>query len=506
MKRRRRWPWAAAVVGIVAVVVVAVTVGAVMKLNHEIRRVAVPDLTGATAKNTNNILMVGSTSRCALKVQNAAYGLCSQGVTGVNGDVIMILHLNSHTRSVSILSVPRDLFVPNARKEGANKIDAGLYEGPNQLVDSVQQDFGIPIQHYIELNFDSFINVVNALGGIKMLFPEPVYDAYSGLDIERPGCVSLDGTRALQVVRARHLQYKGPGVTTADHAYWPQEAQSDIARITRDHEFLRVLAATVKEHGIGNPLTDERIMAGVAPQLQVDSGLSLGAILSLVRTFHGVNPGTAPQLTLPVSVGLFGSYHYQGGNYGDVEFPDNANDQQAIDNFLGIGAHANSMTGQPLPAPASFTVSVDNGTGVTNQGSRTAAGLKRLGFKVISVGRTAPPGLESETVVYYRSTSPQELAAAQRVVRSMTGAVIMGLNPARVTGGADVTVVTGTNFAVTRPAAAAPGPRAPSRATSSSLSPPSPTAATNFAPPTLSNPALAPWDPRACTTIATTKS
>ena len=171
-------------------------------LNHEIQRVDVKDLSAAPTRgadaNTENILMVGSTSRCALKVQNAAYGLCSQGVNAVNSDVVMILHLNPSTHSVSILSIPRDLFVPNARSDGANKIDAALYQGPNQLVDAVQEDFGIPIQHYVELNFDSFINVVNALGGIKMYFPEPVYDSYSGLNIQTTGCIQLNGTRVTQ--------------------------------------------------------------------------------------------------------------------------------------------------------------------------------------------------------------------------------------------------------------------------------------------------------------------
>ena len=119
---------------------------------------------------------------------------------------------------MSILSIPRDLFVPNARSDGANKIDAALYQGPDQLIAAIEEDFGIPIQHFVELNFDSFINVVQALGGIKMYFPEPVYDAYSGLNIQTTGCLELNGTQALQVVRARHVQYKGPGVTTNDPA------------------------------------------------------------------------------------------------------------------------------------------------------------------------------------------------------------------------------------------------------------------------------------------------
>ena len=246
-------------------------------LNHEIHRIDLRNLTSAPVKGadagTENILMIGSTDRCALKVQNAAYGLCSQGVNGVNSDVVMILHLNPANNSLSILSIPRDLFVPNARSDGANKIDAALYQGPDQLIDAIEEDFGIPIQHFVELNFDSFINVVQALGGIKMYFPEPVFDAYSGLNIQTTGCIALNGTQALQVVRARHLQYKGPGVTTTDPNYWPQEAQSDIARIRRDHEFLRVLAAAVKAKGLSNPITDEQLVAGVAGQLDGRLGL-----------------------------------------------------------------------------------------------------------------------------------------------------------------------------------------------------------------------------------------
>ena len=133
-------------------------------LNHEIHRIDLRNLTSAPVKGadagTENILMIGSTDRCALKVQNPAYGLCSQGVNGVNSDVVMILHLNPTNNSLSILSIPRDLFVPNARSDGANKIDAALYQGPDQLINAIEEDFGIPIQHFVELNFDSFINVV----------------------------------------------------------------------------------------------------------------------------------------------------------------------------------------------------------------------------------------------------------------------------------------------------------------------------------------------------------
>ena len=245
-KRRKRALRITVVVLSLLVVLAAGAVGYGYFLYSKIHRIHVRGLTvaaqtGADA-GTENILMVGSTDRCALTVQYPAYGLCSQGVNGVNSDVVMILHLNSANHSAVHPLHPPGSLRPQCPDGGPNKIDAALYEGPSQLVAAIQEDFGIPIQDYVELNFDTFANVVNALGGINMYFPEPVYDAYSGLDQQTPGASISTGYHALQVVRARHLQYKGPGVTSTTRTYWPQEAQSDLARIRRDHEFLRVLA------------------------------------------------------------------------------------------------------------------------------------------------------------------------------------------------------------------------------------------------------------------------
>ncbi len=469
-------------------------------LNHEIHRIDVRGLSGVATSGaeagTQNILMVGSTDRCALKVQNAAYGLCSQGVTGVNSDVVMVLHLDPARHTVSILSIPRDLFVPNARTTGANKIDAALYQGPSQLVAAINEDLGIPIQHYVVLNFDSFANVVDALGGVKMYFPEPVYDAYSGLKQLTPGCVQLNGFEALQVVRARHLQYKGPGITTTLAEFWPSENLSDLARIRRDHEFLRVLAAAVAKQGLSDPITDERLVSGVAPQLEVDRRFSTSDMVNLVLEFHSVNVNRAPQLTLPVEVDQSNDgYTYQGGAYGDVEFPSVAQDQAVIDQFLGIGPAADSMTGAPLPAAGAVSVSVLNGTGASNQAADTSTALAALGFHVSGIGDTPPLAGQSETVVYYARKADR--AAAQAVAHSMSGSVITGLGP--TTDGAEVTVITGTQFSVNPPTAPAPvgvASTVPASTTSTTSGPGS--SSSSFLPPTDPVTPLQPWDPRSC--------
>lgn len=504
-RTRRRWVhrlvWSGSALVVVLLLVVGAVAGYALHLNGEIGRVRVGDLTskaaGGAERGTENILLVGSTSRCALKVQNPAYGTCAEGVTGVNSDVVMILHLNAGTHSLSILSIPRDTFVPNARAEGANKIDAALAQGPTQLVDAIQDDVGIPIQHYVELNFDTFANVVNALGGIHMYFPEPVFDAYSGLRILTGGCLPLNGTQALQVVRARHLQYKGPGVSTNDPNQWPQEVQSDLARIRRDHEFLRVLATQVAHRGLGNPLTDEQLAAAVAPQLEVDSGMSSTALANLVLTNHGVNINGAPQLTTPVLSTTFGSYHYKGGNYGDIVWPSEPQDSTVVDQFLGIGANDNSLTGQPLPTSGQVPLAVLNGTGVANAAGNTASALRTLGYPIISVGDTATVGAESETRVYYADAA--HLGAAERARSSLRGVVVLARDPSMVTVGAAVTVVTGSSFTIAAlpPAASTPpGPTGAARSATSSTAPAQVGAGAQTPSPPVE--ALAPWDPRSC--------
>jgi hypothetical protein len=340
--------------------------------------------------------------------------------------------------------------------------------------------------------------VVNALGGIKMYFPEPVYDSYSGLNIQTTGCIALNGTQALQVVRARHLQYKGPGVSTHDPAYWPHEALSDLARIRRDHEFLRVLASAVTARGLGNPLTDQRLISGVVGQLEVDSGFSATDMLNLVLTFHSVSVNKVPQLTLPVSVDDAGSSYREGGSYGDVEFTAEPQDHQAIDEFLGLTGNDDTFSGGTLPSPGAVTVSVMNGSGAYNQATETASSLQALRFHIGTIGNTTPVGQQAETVVYYSSMNASGLAAAQAVADSLSGAVILSYNPSEVSPGSQVTVVTGTDFTVNPPALSAMGSTGSTAASTTTTTTSSPRSAV-LAPPIPTVQALQPWDPRSCT-------
>jgi hypothetical protein len=359
--------------------------------------------------------------------------------------------------------------------------------------------------------------VVDALGGINMSFPMSVFDANSGLNVQAASCVHLDGTQALEVVRARHLQYDGdPSVDGTDAELWPQEAQSDLARIRRDHEFLRVLATAVSKKGLGNPITDLDLINSVKSDLTFDADWPVSDMQNLVLAFHSVDINSVPQLTLPVSVVYdpdgppnSGDYEYEGSTgsgYGDVEFPSQAQDQSTIDQVLDINPATDSMTGQPLPAPATVTVSVQNGSGTYNQAADTVSALSALGFKTTVAGDVPPVGDLAETVVYYGSRTPAAEGAAEAVTRSMSGAVIMAYEPSQVTAGSEVTAVTGTQFAVNSPTSSVPAPKAvPGSSSSTASSAPSITTTTNpnIAAPSASNTQLQHWDPRACPAGAT---
>ncbi len=268
--------------------------------------------------------------------------------------------------------------------------------------------------------------------------------------------------------------------------------------------FLRVLAAAVAKQGVSNPLTDQRIVSSVLPDLTVDKSLSATDMVNMVLTFHGANPEKAPELTVPVSVDQFGSYVYQGGNYGDIEFPDEPQDSQVIDQFLNISGATNSMTGAKLPAPSAVTVSVTNGSGVTDQATTTGQALTALGFHVSGLGDATPVGQEAETVVYYPSNTPANVAAAQAVRNALTGSVIMAMDPSQVMAGSQVTVVTGTSFAVNPPtptasATTSSGASAATTAPTTTTTTPTSSASADFSAPTAAVEPLAAWDPRACT-------
>ena len=206
---------------------------------------------------------------------------------------------------------------------------------------------------------------------------------------------------------------------------------------------------------------------------------------------------------MPVQVDQFGDYYYNGSDYGDIEFPVQPEDRQVVDQFLGVSPTTDTMSGSPLPAPSSVTVSVLDGTDVYDQADLTALGLGQLGFHVVGTGDAQPVGQQAETVVTYDQLTPADEAAAQAVADSMSGAVTLAYGP--TSDGAEVTVTTGTDYSVNPPATPATTTTTAGIGSSTTATPSTTTTTTSpsseeFSVPTSSVEPLSPWDPRSCTT------
>jgi LCP family protein required for cell wall assembly len=499
----------------VVVVLLLMSSGAVWAYVHyrlnSIRTVAAPHLAktvkvpseSADGLDPENILLIGNETRAGITSPAEIQEFGSpQQLSGSLSDVIMILHLNPKTDTASLLSIPRDLFVPmpaGSEVGPYEKIDAALNDGtdgPDNLIQAITDDLGIPINHFIELTFDGMQGVVNSLGGINLDFPERLYDQESSLNITTTGCQHVNGAEALALVRSRHLQYDPPG-DNAPPADWPYDPESDLARIARDHTFLRVLASTAIAGGFTNPIKANDFIGAVINDIVIDPSLR-SQLIPLATHYRKVNPSTVPELTLPITT--VNNYNYAGSNIGDVDFPVQPLDNQVIAQWDGTA----------LPAPAApGAVDVYNLAGSYDLATDTTALLRADGLPAVVGGDKPVPGSPTETLVDY---SPAALPQALDVLGHLSGAVMLQIDPSLPAG--TVEVDAGSLLSVTTPAPANPAAQAPSAGAATTA--PATGAPTTTAPatavaaaaasvptpggekPSSSTDQLQPWDPIAC--------
>ena len=253
---------------------------------NRIERVEVSDSLTSAAHGTN-YLIVGSDSRENVKQEGDAGFNGSEAPGGQRSDTIMVLHLEDG--KVRMLSIPRDLYVEIAGTDNKAKINAAYNGGPTQLIDTVTQSLGIPIDRYMEVDFVSFAGLVDALGGVTIEFPNPVVDAESGLNIPQAGPVELDGDMALAYVRSRHYTETIDGRQVEDPT-------ADLGRIARQQAFLRVVFDKLSK--TKNPFALANAASGMAKGLRIDDEMSLFDALRLGWGLRGIEP---EPLALPVA-------------------------------------------------------------------------------------------------------------------------------------------------------------------------------------------------------------
>ncbi|MFH0180065.1 LCP family protein [Streptomyces cacaoi] len=290
---RRRIKWTAITV---LTVLVVTSVGTYFwadgKLNREVDLSKVIDR--PEAGEGTNYLIVGSDSREGMSAEEKKE-LHTGSAEGKRTDSMMILHTGSN--GDTLISLPRDSDVEIPTFVGSEsgktykgtgrhvKLNAAYAEdGPELLVRTVEFNTGLRIDHYVEIGFAGFANIVDSVGGVEIDIPQDIKDTKSGADFKK-GKQTLNGEEALAFVRTRYAL-----------------AGSDLDRTKNQQKFLAALANQVATPGtVLNPFKLYPTMSAGLDTLIVDKDMGLYDLGSMFFAMKGVNSGDGKSMNMPIS-------------------------------------------------------------------------------------------------------------------------------------------------------------------------------------------------------------
>ncbi|WP_445401598.1 LCP family protein [Streptomyces sp. LE64] len=359
-------------------------------------------------------------------------------------DTIMIVHLSEDLERASVVSLPRDSYaeVPEhldrttGKQHAAHpvRLNAAYAEGgPPLTVRTVEHVTGVKIDHYLEVDFVSFMRTVDVVGGVRICAAKPLKDRATGLDLAA-GPHELNGGQALQYVRSRHV-----------------DGAADLGRMQRQQAFVAALIAKATSSGVLlNPVRFRELARASLGSLRASEGFGTDEMLTLGRAMRGFSPSSSEFTTVPID---------------DVAFPvkgigstvkwDGAKAERlfrALRDDRPLAVRARSKAVKVEVAPDQVRVQVENGTGTAGLGAEVDAELRSTGFRTTGLAADAADRTAERTVIHYDprwDRSAASLAAALPgaelreeagrgpVMRVVVGAGHEGVTRVRVARAAD---------------------------------------------------------------------
>ncbi|MFI7104027.1 LCP family protein [Streptomyces sp. NPDC050161] len=382
-----------------------------------------------------NFLVVGTDGRDKLtKAEKRKYHL--GGAPCHCTDTLMLVHLSAGRDRASVVSLPRDSYaeVPAHRDAAtgaqrprhAIKLNAAYAEGgPGLTVRTVEHMTAVHIDHYLEVDFTTFMRSVDAVGGVEICTVRPLKDSYTGLDMPA-GKAQLNGGQALQYVRSRHI-----------------DGSADLGRMQRQQRFLASLIHKVTSSGVlMNPVRVKEVATAMLASVRADAGFSADDMVDLGQAMRGFSASSSEFVSVPLARN--GVRLPDGGS--TVRWDPVRSRQlfQAIRDDKPFAAHRPKTAAQQPPAtvvdvpPNQIRVHVDNGTGQHGLGRATAKALHAAGFVAAGVPGDAPGAPFARTVISY---DPRWDRSARTLAAALPGAELRraaGQGPVmKVTVGAD---------------------------------------------------------------------
>ena len=321
------------------------------------------------AGEPRNYLVVGSDSRANV----TDYG----EVSGQRSDTIMVVRLDPKTKHADVLSIPRDLLVTIAGTGETARINSAYSTSRQTLIDTLRDNFNIEINHYIEVDFAGFQQLVDAVGGVPLFLDRAIKDDHSGLFQQQHGCVTLNGEQALAFARSRHLQ-----VMTED-GWSGEDPFADLGRIQRQQVFMR--RAVVKAIGAAksNPLKLRELVDIGVSNVGIDAETDP---LSLANEFKDFDPNDLTTYSIPVLD--------SGDGATVVRWWGSMSDGSLISKPMAWNAAAASLACPSVPVP--LRTRTVTRSGEISLGSRPRNTL-RIGLAFCRSGTTVAPSPLSST-------------------------------------------------------------------------------------------------------------
>ena len=207
---------------------------------------------------------------------------------GERADTLMILRLDPKTNAAAVLSFPRDLWVRINGKKTQSRINSAFNrDDPNPLIVTIFDNFGILIDHYVNIDFCAFKEIVDAVGGVRVPFATPVKDKNTNLLIETAGCHTFGGEEGLAYVRSRHFRYYD-----AKSKKWIEDPAADRGRISRQQDFLRRAIQKALDKSAGNPTIAKDLIDAALKYVILDVNLTAGKLLELASAMKNLDAST----------------------------------------------------------------------------------------------------------------------------------------------------------------------------------------------------------------------
>ena len=309
-------------------------------------------------------------------------------------DTLIVLRLDTGessdggagTTDVSVVSIPRDLWVPISGYGGEHqKINSLLaFTGPQTLVQTVRDYFAIPIHHVIQVDFNGFLELFEIIGGLDVYIEFPIKDKKAQLSIEETGCVSLTPEQGLGIVRSRTMQ------AFIQEEWREVDSLSDLDRMDRQQDFLILALQQAFDSGFRDPGKIRNVIEDVfrGGYLTLDDRMTPEGMIDLANRFSRFDANALNRYTLP-------TFFDWDGPYSILRLYE-AEAQIILDVFRGDQTEK------------SFGITLLNGTGITGEAKRISNDLVAAGFRVAETGNA--PSFDFELTTIYFDASQKDSA------------------------------------------------------------------------------------------------